>query len=111
MMHPLHALFHPKSIAVIGASEVPGKAAERRTRSLIQGGYDGQIYLINPKRDRLFDRKAYPSVLYVGIAPLGRNASGMPNLLYIISQPFEYSVDMGRLVSLKYVVVPSSCVS
>jgi len=68
MIHPLHTLFHPKSIAVIGASEVPGKAAERRTRSLIQGGYEGQIYLINPKRDRLFDRKAYPSVLDIGNA-------------------------------------------
>ena len=66
MIHPLHTLFHPKSIAVIGASEVPGKAAERRTRSLIQGGYEGQIHLINPKRDRLFDRKAYPSILDIG---------------------------------------------
>ncbi len=66
MNHPLHTFFHAKSIAVIGASEVQGKAAERRTRSLIQGGYEGEIYLINPKRDRLFDRKAYPSILDIG---------------------------------------------
>ena len=66
MNHPLHTFFNAKSIAVIGASEVPGKAAERRTRSLIQGGYAGEIYLINPKRDRLFDRKAYPSIVDIG---------------------------------------------
>ncbi len=66
MNHPLFPVFHPESIAVIGASEVPGKAAERRTRSLIRGGYNGDIFLINPKRDILFERKAYPSVLDVG---------------------------------------------
>jgi len=62
----LNRLFKPASVAVIGASEVPGKAAERRTRSLIQGGYPGKIFLINPKRDTLFGRKAYPSILDIG---------------------------------------------
>ena len=65
-MQSLKRLFKPASVAVIGASEVPGKAAERRTRSLIQGGYPGKIFLINPKRDKLFDRKAYPSILDIG---------------------------------------------
>ncbi|MCF8104793.1 MAG: acetate--CoA ligase family protein [Desulfohalobiaceae bacterium] len=62
----LKRVFNPRSIAVIGASEVPGKAAERRTRSLIQGGYQGDIYLINPKRSELFGRKAYPSITEIG---------------------------------------------
>lgn len=59
-------IFKPASIAVIGASEVPGKAAERRTRSLIQGGYKGDLFLINPKRDTLFGKKTYPSILDIG---------------------------------------------
>jgi len=58
----LENVFHPRSVAVIGASEVPGKASERRTRSLIEGGYEGNIYLINPKRSELFGPKAYPSI-------------------------------------------------
>jgi acetate---CoA ligase (ADP-forming) len=58
----LKKVFDPKSVAVIGASEIPGKASERRTRSLIEGGYKGEIYLINPKRSELFGRKAYPSI-------------------------------------------------
>jgi len=65
-MHSLIPLFRPASIAVIGASEVPGKAAERRTRSLIQGGFPGKVFLINPARDTLFGRKAYPSILDIG---------------------------------------------
>ena len=62
MERSLENVFNPRSVAVIGASEVPGKASERRTRSLIQGGYKGDIYLINPKRSELFGRKAYPSI-------------------------------------------------
>ena len=58
----LESVFNPRSVAVIGASEVPGKAAERRTRSLLEGGFDGDVYLINPKRSTLFGRKAYPNI-------------------------------------------------
>lgn len=65
MSQNLDKVFNPRSVAVIGASEVPGKAAERRTRSLIEGDYQGDIYLINPKRSELFGRKAYPSITAV----------------------------------------------
>jgi acyl-CoA synthetase (NDP forming) len=65
MERSLERVFNPRSVAVIGASEVPGKAAERRTRSLIQGGYQGDIYLINPKRSELFGKKAYPNITAV----------------------------------------------
>lgn len=62
MNQSLDKIFNPRSVAVIGASEAPGKASERRTRSLIEGGYKGDIYLINPKRSELFGRKAYSSI-------------------------------------------------
>ena len=63
MQQQLEKIFNPGSVAVIGASEVPGKASERRTRSLIEGGYQGKIYLVNPKRTQIFSRRAYPSIL------------------------------------------------
>ena len=62
MERSLEKVFNPQSVAVIGASEVPGKASERRTRSLLEGGYNGDVYLINPKRSELFGRKAYPNI-------------------------------------------------
>ncbi len=65
MTNSLEGVFNPRSIAIIGASEVAGKAAERRTRSLLEGGYKGEIYPINPKRDKIFGRRAYKSVLDV----------------------------------------------
>ena len=66
MSTSLERVLNPRSIGIIGASEIPGKAAERRTRSLIEGGYAGEIYLINPKRSELFGRKAYPSITEIG---------------------------------------------
>jgi acetyltransferase len=62
MANSLDSIFNPTSVAVIGASEVPGKASERRTRSLIEGGYGGKIYLINPKRNQVFSHRSYPSI-------------------------------------------------
>jgi len=62
MERSLEKVFNPQSVAVIGASEVPGKASERRTRSLLEGGYGGDVYLVNPKRSELFGRKAYPNI-------------------------------------------------
>jgi len=61
----LETIFNPKSVAIVGASEVPGKASERRTRSLLEGGFQGKIFPINPKRDRIFGLPAYPSVAEV----------------------------------------------
>jgi acetyltransferase len=66
MNNSLESVFNPRSVAIIGASEVPGKAAERRTRSLLEGGFDGDVYLINPKRSELFGKKAYPNITEVG---------------------------------------------
>ena len=66
MSQLLDKVFNPGSVAVIGASEVPGKASERRTRSLLEGGYRGEVYLVNPKRPQLFSRKTYPSILDIG---------------------------------------------
>ncbi|MDW7709165.1 MAG: acetate--CoA ligase family protein [Deferrisomatales bacterium] len=62
MAHPLERVFQPRSVAIFGASEVPGKAGERRTRSLVQGGFAGRILPINPKRDRIFDLPAFPGI-------------------------------------------------
>ena len=62
MTHPLNEVLNPKSVAIIGASEVPGKAGERRTRSLVESRFSGKIYPINPKRDQLFGLKAYPNI-------------------------------------------------
>lgn len=63
----LEEFFHPKSVAVIGASTSPGKLGYAVLENLVEGGYVnvGTIYPINPKADQILDQKAYPSVLEV----------------------------------------------
>ncbi|MFW6074366.1 MAG: acetate--CoA ligase family protein [Chloroflexota bacterium] len=57
----MHSLFHPKSIAIIGASPNPG-FANRIHANLMNGGYEGEIVPINPKYDEILGHKAYPTV-------------------------------------------------
>ncbi len=49
--HPLEYIFHPRSIAIVGISADLPKLWIRRLYldSLIEGGFPGRIYLVNPK--------------------------------------------------------------
>lgn len=61
-MHPLDGLFRPHRIAVVGASEVPGKVGYTLLRNLVSTGFEGVIYPVNAKREAVQGIVAYPSV-------------------------------------------------
>ncbi len=61
----LDNFFNPKSIAVIGASRTPGKVGYDILKNLIQYGYQGAVYPINPEASEILGLKAYPSILDV----------------------------------------------
>ncbi len=48
-------LFEPRSVAFIGATDTPGKWGFTILMHIFQGGYSGELHLINPKRDKVFD--------------------------------------------------------
>lgn len=52
----------PKSLAVIGASSNPDKIGYVVVERLIESGYEGGIYPINPREPEIQGLKAYPSV-------------------------------------------------
>ena len=54
----------PKSIAVIGASDKEGSVGRAITSNIMKG-YKGTVYPISPSRDKVFDQKAYKTVLDV----------------------------------------------
>ena len=58
----LRYVFNPKSIAVIGASENPDKLGNVILKNLVDGGYEGKIYPVNPKYEELLGLKCYPRV-------------------------------------------------
>jgi acetate---CoA ligase (ADP-forming) len=60
-----HALFEPRSIALVGASGDARKNTSRPQRYLRKHGYSGRIIPINPGRDEIFGEKAYPDIASV----------------------------------------------
>lgn len=59
--HSLDVLFHPKSVAVIGAKDSPGTVANTIMANLIRD-FKGKIFPVNPKRDQVSGLKSYPSL-------------------------------------------------
>lgn len=56
----------PRSIAVIGASDTDGKVGNVIARNLISYAYDGEVFFVNPHREKILERRCYPSVLSIG---------------------------------------------
>ena len=61
-MRDMNRIMKPKAVAVIGASAEAGKIGNSVMKNLINGGYKGKIYPINPKADEIMGLKAYKSV-------------------------------------------------
>ena len=57
--------FKPKSIAIIGASPTQGKVGNTVLTNIIESGYQGKIYPINPKSEEILGYKAFKNVLDV----------------------------------------------
>jgi acetate---CoA ligase (ADP-forming) len=55
----------PRGVAVIGASPTPGKLGHAVLQNVIQYGYKGHIYPINPKANEILGLPAYPTVLEI----------------------------------------------
>lgn len=62
-MNSLTPLFSPRSVAVIGASQDTNKIRGRLLKLLVDGGFGGAIYPVNPSRTKIQDLPAYTSVL------------------------------------------------
>ncbi len=58
----LNCLFRPASIAILGASEDFVKISGRPLKFLLDKGYPGKIFPVNPKYERVAGLTCYPSV-------------------------------------------------
>lgn len=61
----LMSVFTPRSIAVIGASNAPGKAGYQVLRSLRQARYRGRIFPVNPREKTILGLAAWTSILEI----------------------------------------------
>ncbi len=60
--HPLDAIFAPKNIAVIGATEKEGSVGRTVLWNLISNPFGGTVFPVNPKRNSVLGIKAYPNI-------------------------------------------------
>ncbi|MGO8948596.1 MAG: acetate--CoA ligase family protein [Ktedonobacterales bacterium] len=88
----LDPFFHPRGVALIGASHDPVKLSYAVLRNLLDPatGYPGPIYPVNPKEDAILGCRCYPDVMAVPdpveLAILVVPAASVPAALHACSQ-------------------------
>src|SRR4051794_25757592 len=66
----VRALFSPRNIAIVGASDRPGNWSQRVYRSLKKFEFPGAIYAVNPRNKTVWDgQTCYPSLSELPEAP------------------------------------------
>ncbi|MBW2180708.1 MAG: CoA-binding protein [Deltaproteobacteria bacterium] len=89
--HELEDIFNPRSIAVVGASEKRGMSGRQFFEGLIEYGYQGDVYPVNPNHSEILGRKAYADI------------TDIPGTVdYVISSiPAPYVLDLVECCSQK----------
>ena len=62
MQNSLTPFFEPRSVAIIGASAVSGKAGHEAIRNILANGYPGKLYPVNPKGGEILGIPVSPAV-------------------------------------------------
>ncbi|MCL1810972.1 MAG: acetate--CoA ligase family protein [Methanomassiliicoccaceae archaeon] len=91
----MKAYFRPDSVAVVGASEDTTKLGGMLLKNMIDAGFKGKLYPINPKGGTIMGIKAYQSVKDVG-EPIELAVIAIKNL-----QAIEVMKDLGA-AGVKY---------
>jgi acetyltransferase len=93
MVNPIDALFRPRSIAVIGATDKPPKRGAGVLINLMTNSCSATVYPVNPEHVTVFGSACYPSILEVpgpvDLAVIATHASRVPE---IIGQCIEANV-------------------
>jgi len=82
---PLDVLFHPKSVAVVGATEAPHSVGRSILLNLKGAPFPGAIYPVNPKHAKLLELPCYPSIAdipeLVDLAVIATPSSTVPGVV------------------------------
>lgn len=83
--HHLKPLFAPKSVAVFGASDRQDSVGQIVFQNMLQGGFQGGLYPINPKHKKIQGVKAYASLAQieetVELAVIATPAATVPDII------------------------------
>jgi acetate---CoA ligase (ADP-forming) len=59
-------MLEARSVAIVGASVREGSVGNQSVVELVQGGFGGRIFPVNPKYDEVLGLRAYPSLAEIG---------------------------------------------
>ena len=83
--HYLHKVFEPASVAVVGASEREGSVGKQILKNIIEYGFKGDVYPVNPKHNEIQGLKSYRSISDidhpVDLAVIAVPAKAIPNVM------------------------------
>jgi acetyltransferase len=81
----LNAMFAPRSVAVIGATDRPGTVGRTVLENLLHPGFQGKVFAVNAKREQVLGLKAYKSIRdipeRVDLAVIATPATTVPQLI------------------------------
>lgn len=69
MVKDLASFFSPKSVAIIGASQTPGKIGTIVLQNIINSKFRGEIYPVNPNYENINNLKCYKDVTSLPVTP------------------------------------------
>ena len=89
----LDAIFKPKRVAVVGASDSPSSVGYAVLRNMVGAGFDGVVYPVNAKRESVQGIAAYKSVLQVPNTPdLAVICTPAPTVMGVVKQCAEAGI-------------------
>ncbi len=88
----LDALFHPRGLAVVGASADPGTPGHQILRFATQTHYPGPVYPVHPRLSEVAGVRAYPSVLEI---------PGSVDLV-VLAVPASVCVEVARQIAQRH---------
>ena len=62
----MRELFEPRSIAIVGAAREPNKVGHVILKNLIDSGFEGPLYPVNPKAERILEKPCYAKLSDIG---------------------------------------------
>lgn len=62
MTSSLNPFFEPRGVAIIGASASPEKLSYGIVKNMMDYGYEGKIYPVNPRAEEILGLQCYPSI-------------------------------------------------
>src|SRR4051812_23224729 len=98
--HSLNPFFHPRSVAVIGASATPGSVGSVLMHNLMANPFGGGVYPITPRRKAVHgvycypDLKAPPEVVDLAVI-----ATPAATVLAVVSECVERGVPAAIIIS------------